>query len=353
MRKFFFLLFVVFPSLLVASPIVVELNINGAIGPASSAFLKNGIKSATEQKAQILLIKLDTASGLSASMQEMTQNIANAKIPIIMYVRPKDSKSANKSAYLLYGSNMGTIDLSTNSTQKLLSKLDGKHVMISGKNVILNTKNAMIIKYQADLKTNFLYAITNPNIIYILLLITLYGLFFELLNPGGILPGVTGAICGVLVLYALNLIPFNYAGLLLIVLGIGFMIAEIFVAGFGVLGIGGVISFAIGSFLLFDSNTLGGSVSISLIIAFTLVTIGFFILVVGTLLRTRSAKIVTGIEDIIGAKGHVIDTNEHNCRVWCQGEIWSAVSQAQLRPKQEIEVVGLSGLTLDVRPIKE
>jgi membrane-bound ClpP family serine protease len=353
MTKFFFLLFVIFSSLLIASPIVVELNINGTIGPASSAYLKNGIETATKQNAQMLLIKLDTASGLSTSMQEMIQDIANAKIPTIMYVHPKGLKSPNTDAYLLHISNMGAIDLSTHSTQELLSKLDGKHVMIAGENVILHTKKAIIIKYQADLKTEFLYAITNPNIIYVLLLITIYGLFFELLNPGGIFPGVTAAISGVLVLYALNLIPFNVAGLLLILLGVGFMIAEIFVAGFGILGIGGVISFAIGSFLLFDANTLGSSVSISLIIAFTLVTIGFFILVVRTLLRTRSAKIVTGIEDIIGAKGHVIDVNEHDSHVWCQGEIWSATSPAKLTPKQEIEVVGLNGLTLDVKPIKE
>jgi len=285
-------------------------------------------------------------------MKEMIQDIANAPIPVVMYVRPENSQITNTSVYLMHISNMGAIDLSTHNTQELLSKLDGKQVKIAGKNVTLNTKNATLVKYNTDLKTEFLYTITNPNIIYILLLIAVYGLFFELVNPGGVFPGVIGLISGIIVLYALNLIPFNYAGLLLIVLGIGLMILEIFVAGFGILGIGGAISFAIGSFLLFDANTLGSSVSISLIIAFTLVTIGFFILVVRTFLRTRSAKIVTGIEDIIGSKGEVIDASGQNYHVWCQGESWSAVSQTQLTPKQEVEVVGLCGLTLDVKPIR-
>ena len=353
MKKLFFLLFVILSSLLATPHIVVELDVNGTIGPASSSYLKNGIQMATKQNAQMLIVKLDTTSGLFTSMEEMIQDIANAPIPAVMYVRPKDSQITNTSAYLMLISNMGVIDLSTNNTQELLSKLDGKQVKIAGKHIILNTKNATLVKYNTDFKTEFLYTITNPNIIYILFLVMIYGLFFELINPGGVFPGVIGLISGIIVLYALNLIPFNYAGLLLIALGIGFMITEIFVAGFGILGIGGAISFAIGSFLLFDANTLGSSVSISLIIAFTIVTIGFFILVIKMLLRTRSVKIVTGIEDIIGSKGQVIDANGQSYHVWCQGESWSAVSQTQLKPKQEIEVVGLNGLTLDVKPIKE
>lgn len=131
------------------------------------------------------------------------------------------------------------------------------------------------------------------------------------------------------------------------------MIAEIFISGFGILGIGGVISFALGSFLLFDAKTLGESVSVSLIIALTLVSIAFFILVIRMFLRARAKKVITGIENLIGSKGSVIDENEQSYRILCQGEIWNAKSTIKLTPKQEVEVVGLHGLTLDVKPIKE
>lgn len=353
MTKLFFLLFVIFSSLLAASPLVVKLDINGVIGPASSSFLKNGIEMATRQNAQMILVKLDTTGGLSTSMQEMVQDITKAKIPVIMYAYTKNDASANIGTYLMYASNIGAIDLTTDNTRALLQTLDGKNVKMSGKSVVLSTKNAHIINYQADWKTKFLYIITNPNIIYILLLITLYGIFFEFISPGGIFPGVIGSICGVVVLYALNLLPFNYAGLLLIIMGVGFMIAEIFISGFGILGIGGVISFALGSFLLFDAKTLGESVSVSLIIALTLVSIAFFILVIRMFLRARAKKVITGIENLIGSKGSVIDENEQSYRILCQGEIWNAKSTIKLTPKQEVEVVGLHGLTLDVKPIKE
>ncbi|MDX1809690.1 MAG: nodulation protein NfeD [Sulfurospirillaceae bacterium] len=427
MTKLIFLLSIIFSSLFATSSIVVQLDIKGAIGPASSAYLKNGFDMAIRKKAQIVLVKLDTPGGLSSSMREMIQEITNTKIPVVMYVYPEGARAASAGTYLMYASNvaamaqgtnigaatpinllptrstankpstheakaindaaayiqslaelrdrnaswaidavrnaksisakkalrLGVIDLIANNTQELLQKLDGRIVQVSDKNIVLNTKNALIISYQVDWKTKLLYIITNPNIIYILLLIALYGIFFELMNPGGVLPGVIGAICGIIVLYSLNLLPFNYAGLLLIMLGVGFMIAEIFVSGFGVLGIGGVVAFIFGSVLLFDANTLGNSISIPLIIAFALVSISFFIIIARMFIRSRSAKVVSGVEDLIGSIGQVIDVHETNYRVMCQGEIWNAISQEKLTVGESIKVVGLNGLTLDIKPNKE
>jgi membrane-bound serine protease (ClpP class) len=211
----------------------------------------------------------------------------------------------------------------------------------------------VIHTFEADWKTQFLSIITNPNIAYMLLLIAIYGIFFELMNPGGIFPGVIGVISGVIALYALNMIPFNYAGLLLIILGIAFMVAEVLIAGFGILGIGGVAAFAFGSLLLFDAETLGSGVSIPLIIAFSLVSLGFFIFVLRFLLHSRSVKIVTGIDEMVGATAKVFESTKEGYRVHCHGEIWYATSDSVLEVGQSVRVESLSGLVLHVNPIKE
>lgn len=261
----------------------------------------------------------------------------------------KEAKSISAKDALRYG----VIDLMAEDTNELLSKLEGRSVTVSGKSIILQTEGAVIQTFEADWKTQFLSIITNPNIAYILLLIAIYGIFFELMNPGGIFPGVIGVISGVIALYALNMIPFNYAGLLLILLGIAFMVAEVFIVGFGILGIGGVVAFAFGSLLLFDAQTLGSGVSIPLIIAFSLVSLGFFIFVLRFLLHSRSVKIVTGMDEMVGATAKVLESTKEGYRVRCHSEIWYATSDSVLEVGQNVRVESLSGLILHVNPIKE
>lgn len=428
MRRLFLLLLLVMP--LFASSTVVELEVKGAIGPASSEYLKNGIDFALKQNAQMLIVELDTPGGLSTSMREMIKNITNASIPVVMYVYPKGSRAASAGTYLLYASHIsamasgtnlgaatpvsmmpsqnateskkepstlekkaindavayitslaemndrnvtwaidavknaksisakealriGVIDVIADDTAELLKKLDKRVVNVQGKSVSLDTKDVKIVKYEPDWKTEFLSIVTNPNVAYIFLLVAVYGIFFELMNPGAVVPGVLGVTSGVIALYALNILPFNYAGLLLIILGISFMILEVFVSGFGVLGIGGVVSFAFGSILLFDADTLGNSVSIPLVIAFSLVSLGFFILVMKLFLSSRSAKVVSGIEEMVGAHAKIVKVHENGYKVLCHGEIWSAKSDEKLNVEDEVEVTELSGLTLKVRSIKE
>ena len=261
----------------------------------------------------------------------------------------KEGKSISAEDALRYG----VIDLMAEDRDELLKKLEGRIVTVSGKSVTLKTEGIVIQPFEADWKTQFLSVITNPNIAYIFLLIALYGIFFELMNPGGIFPGVIGVISGVIALYALNMIPFNYAGLLLIILGIAFMIAEVLIAGFGILGIGGVAAFAFGSLLLFDAETLGSGVSIPLIIAFSLVSLGFFIFVLRFLLHSRSLKVVTGMDEMVGATAEVLESMKDEYRVRCHGEIWYATSDSLLEVGQNVRVESLSGLVLHVKPIKE
>lgn len=261
----------------------------------------------------------------------------------------KEAKSISAKDALRYG----VIDLIADNTNELLDKVDGRSVMVSDKNITLSTKDAVILTFEADWKNQFLAIITDPNIAYILLIIGIYGIFFELMNPGAIFPGVIGMISGVTALYAFNMIPFNYAGLLLILLGIAFMVAEVFITGFGILGLGGVAAFAFGSLLLFDADTLGSGVSIPLVIAFSLVSLGFFIFVIQFLIRSRSTKVVTGIDEMVGATAEVLESDEKGYRVRCHGEIWYADSDHVLKIGQKVRVESLTGLVLHVNPLKE
>ncbi|MGE4418641.1 MAG: nodulation protein NfeD [Sulfurimonas sp.] len=431
MIRLFFLFLLLFLPLFADSSLVVKLEIKGAIGPASSEYLKEGMEFAREKDAHMVLIELDTPGGLSSSMRDMIQTITNSSLPVVTYVYPKGAHAASAGTYLLYASHVaamspgtnlgaatpvslipspsgvdlnssslstlekkvtndavayikslaelndrniswalsaveesksisasdalkyGVIDLIAQDTKELLQKLDGREVLLSGKRRTLNTKNAILQSFEPSWKSRFLSTITNPNIAYILLLLAIYGIFFELMNPGSIFPGVIGVISGVIALYALNMIPFNYAGLLLILLGLAFMVAEVFVAGFGILGIGGVIAFAFGSLLLFDADTLGQSVSIPLIIAFTLSSLAFFILVMKVFLSSRSAKVVSGSDEMIGMTAQVIDFTKNGYLVHCHGETWSAKSESKLSIGQNVEVVELLGLVLKVKPIEE
>ncbi len=429
MKYLLLLLYLTLLPLFATSSVVLELNIKGAIGPASSEHLKSAMVDAVQRDAKMVLIKLDTPGGLSESMREMIQNIINSPLPVIMYVSPKGARAASAGTYLLYaahiaamapGTNLGAaspvslmpvsnvrdsnntstlekkalndamayikslaelndrnkswaldaveksksisandalssnvIDLMADDTEELLKKLDGRAIKVEGKIITLKTKDAVIVHYEADWKTKFLSVITNPNIAYILMLIAMYGIFFELMNPGSFFPGVLGVISGVIALYALNIIPFSYAGLLLMLLGIAFMITEVFVAGFGILGVGGAISFAFGSVLLFDAQTLGSSVSIPLIIAFSIVSLAFFIIVMRLFLSAQSAKVVSGAEDIVGSMAEVIAVHAQDYHVLCQGERWAATSDSDLRIGQHVEVAELNGLVLKVKPMKE
>ncbi len=430
MRQFLLLVLLSFLPLFGASSVIIKVEIKGAIGPASSAILKDALSSAKQQQAEALLIELDTPGGLSSSMREMIQAITNSPIPVITYVAPRGSRAASAGTYLLYASHvaamspgtnlgaatpisliqppkqsdsnesattaekkaindaiayitslaqmndrnvtwavnavesaeslsaedalkLGVIDLIADDTASLLREVDGRNIKVLGTTAKLRSKESLVIPFEADWKSRFLATVTDPNIAYLLLLIAMYGIFFELMNPGAIVPGVIGVIAGIIALYALNMIPFNYAGLLLILLGVSFMIAEVFVSGFGVLGIGGVIAFAFGSLLLFDADTLGSSVSLALVIAFSLVSLAFFIIVMRLFIRSRSARVVTGAEEMIGAVAEVLEADENGFRVLCHGETWHAESESELAVGQKVRVTGRNGLILQIKQKEE
>ncbi len=296
---------------------------------------------------------------MPTTMEKKVKGDASAFLQSLAQMRDRNATWARKSVEesvsitAQKALELGVIDLIATDRVQLLQKLHGKTVAINGGSVTIETKGATIHTFQSDWKTRLLSIITDPNVTYILMLVAIYGIFFELMNPGAVIPGVVGVISGVLALYALNVLPFNYAGLLLIALGIIFMIAEVFVAGFGILGIGGTIAFAAGSILLFDAQTLGQDISLPLIIALSLVSAGFFIWVMRLVLASRERKAVTGKQEMIGSRGTVVKATKEGYLIHAHGETWHARSAHKLQKDQEVTITDIEGLTLSVIPTKE
>ena len=246
---------------------------------------------------------------------------------------------------------IGVIDLQAASLADLLHQLDGRKVVMETGTVTLASEGLIIELFEPDWRTKILTVITDPNIAYILMLLGIYGLIYELANPGFILPGVAGTICLLLALYTFQILPINYAGLALIFLGITFMVAETFVPSFGALGFGGVIAFVVGSVILMDEE--GMRISLLLIGSTALVSAGFFLWIVGRLYTMSRKKVVTGAEQMIGIIGEAMEDFPEQGRVWVHGESWQAQSSAPVRKGQKVQVTAKDGLLLKVKILQE
>ncbi len=257
------------------------------------------------------------------------------------------------------GSNIGArealelnvIEFVAENLEDLLEQLDGHSVRMAWGEKVLDTANIEVIRVDPDWRTNLLAVITSPNIAYILMLIGIYGIIFELSNPGAIYPGVIGAISLVLAFYALQVMPVNYAGLALILLGLIFMVAEAFLPSFGVLGIGGMISFITGSIILWDDPDL--NISLPLVFGTALVVGVFSIWVLGRLIRLRKVKPTIGRDEMIGMIGEAREDFERSGRVYVHSELWTAETTEPVEEGQKVRVVGLEGLRLRVEPVSD
>jgi len=243
------------------------------------------------------------------------------------------------------------IDLMATDTSDLLKKLDGKTIKTVSGQLTLHTDGVAIEKLEPDWRNRILSIITDPNVAYILMLLGIYGLFFELANPGFVLPGVIGGICLLLALFAFQVLPVNFAGLALIGLGITFMIAEVFMPSFGALGLGGVIAFIVGSIMLMDTGVPGFALSLALIIGVTLTSAAFFILITGMALKARRRPVVSGREEMAGALGDAVEDFNTQGNIHIHGEIWQATTSTPITRGQTVRVTGMDGLILSVEPI--
>jgi membrane-bound serine protease (ClpP class) len=244
----------------------------------------------------------------------------------------------------------GVIDLVAADVPALLAQLDGRRVEVAGSEVTLSTRNMVIERFEPTWRTGLLAVITNPLVAYGLLIIGLYGLMFEGYNPGAILPGVIGAICLLLGLYALQVLSVNYAGLALVGLGIAMMIAEVFVPSFGALGIGGLAAFVIGSIILMDTDAPGFGVHMGLIGGIAAVAGIAMFGTVWMAARARRKPVTTGSEQLLGATALAVEGFTGRGRVRIFGEEWAAVSVAPVAAGQAVTIERVEGLLLHVRP---
>lgn len=417
---------------------VVQLTVHDAIGPATVDYIERSLDKASQQRAEMVVIRLDTPGGLSSAMRSIIQAIARSPVPVATFVAPSGARAASAGTYILYashiaamapGTNLGAatpvqvggislpnpsekpqkksnepvsedaskrkamndavayiqglaqlhgrnadwaekavrqaaslpanealklnvIDLIADNLRDLLQQVDGKQMTLNGQTIVLKTADAPIVQLSPDWRSELLSVITNPNIAYILLLIGVYGLIFEFLNPGGIVPGTIGAIALVLALYAFQLLPINYAGMALILLGVGLMIGEAFEPSFGILGIGGTVAFVFGSIILMDTDAPGFGIDLSVIITFAVISALILIAVVHLALKSYRQPIVSGIQELVGAEARVVDDFDHQGHVIIHGEHWQAISQTPLKKNQTVKVTGLKNLTLTVEPIE-
>ena len=216
----------------------------------------------------------------------------------------------------------------------------------------LGKKSAEVRSVEVDWRTRVLGVITNPTVAYLMILVGIYALIFEFMNPGMILPGVVGAIALLLALYALHLLPVNYAGLALMILGIAFMAAEAFLPAFGALGVGGLIAFVLGSIMLIDDDTTLPAFDIpyALIGGVAVASAGFLIFVLGTLAKSRKRPVVSGREQLIGAVAEALEDFEAEGWARVHGERWRVRSSAPVRRGQRLRVTRMNGLVLDAYP---
>ncbi len=248
---------------------------------------------------------------------------------------------------------IGVIDLIAEDVGDLLEQIHGRTVEVQGRDRVMNTSSLVVEQLEPDWKSELLGVITSPTIAYMLLLIGVYGLFFEGYNPGAIFPGVIGAICLLVALYAFQLLPVNYAGFGLLILGIILMIGEAIAPSFGVLGIGGVIAVVIGSIILIDTDVPGFMISRPLIGALALVSSFGLMAIIGIAMKARQRPVVSGREQLLGAEGTALLDFEQDGNVFVHSERWSAVTESPLREGQAVVVTGVDGLTLKVRPLDE
>jgi membrane-bound serine protease (ClpP class) len=246
------------------------------------------------------------------------------------------------------------VDLIAASVRKLLEKVDGRSVDINGSSVILHTKDAEIIDIQMDWKFKILDILSDPNIAYIFFMLGVYGLLFELYNPGAIAPGVIGVISLILAFYSLHTLPINYAGLALIIVGIILFLLEIKITSYGLLTVGGVVSLLLGSIMLIRSESALEFVHLSwgIIIPTVLCTAAFFLFAIGMGIRAQRKKPTTGVEGIVGEVGEAITDLHPEGQVRIHGEIWKAASSEGILPAgTKVKVEQVENLQLTVRRI--
>ncbi len=298
-----------------------------------------GLGGGKMDETMLKKVENDAAAYSESLAQQRGRNVEWA----IKAVRESESVSAEKALEL------NIIDVIAANLTELIEKIDGREIKTSSGSRKLELKDLPIESVEMGWRFRFLDALSNPNIAYMLMMLGFYGLFFELSNPGVIFPGVFGAICLILAFFALQTLPVNYAGFLLIVLAIILFIAEIKVVSYGVLTLGGVVSMILGSLMLFDSPEPYLRVSWYVILPTVLTTAAFFVFALSFALKAQMRKPTTGREGLVGMRGKVVAELNPEGKIFVHGEYWNAESEGEIAVGETVEVMDASEMMLKVK----
>lgn len=246
----------------------------------------------------------------------------------------------------------GAVDIVAYDLAELLTRLDGREVKLdSGAVVTLATSAAMIEHIAPDWRSRLLAMLSNPQLALVLMMIGIYGLFFEFTSPGFGVPGVAGLICLVVAMYAFQLLPVNWAGVALMAVGAALMLAEAFMPSFGVLGVGGVIAFIVGGLFLIDGDIPGFGIPTTLLVSVAVISAGLLFAIGSFAVKARQRRVVSGSEEMLGAEGTVSAVDANGAYAHIHGELWRVACDLPLAVGAHVRVTALEGLTLHVRPL--
>jgi len=394
------------------------IRVEGVINPVVAEFIEASIDKAIKDKAEALIIELDTPGGLDTSMRDIIKKMISSDVPVVVYIYPSGGRAASAGAFITIaahiaamtpGTNIGAahpvgmggkidktmmekvendavayikslaekrkrnarwaedavrksasitekealelkvVDIVSPDLNTLLKEIDGMKVDTPLGEKTLRTAGAKVVREEVGMRFKILKVLSDPNIAYILMILGFYGLFFELTNPGAILPGVVGALCLILAFYSFQVLPVNYAGLLLILLAIILFIMEVKLTSHGLLTIGGIISMVIGSLMLFESSAPFFKLSIMIVLPAAILTALFFTLTLSLAFKAYKRRPVTGAEGLVGMEG-VAKTDVHKeGTVFVHGEIWRAWSEEPIKEGAIVVVEKVEGLKLKVK----
>jgi membrane-bound serine protease (ClpP class) len=247
----------------------------------------------------------------------------------------------------------GVVDLVTPDLGSLLMALDGRAVVVRGEDRVLRTEGISVKLVEPGWLTEFLATITHPNISYLLLLLGVYGIYFELSNPGAVLPGVLGSIALLLALYAFQILPVNFAGLGLLLLGLAFMVAEAILPSFGALGLGGALAFVFGSMMLMDTQVDAYRISPYLIATLAAGSAVALSGITALMIQNQRRAVVSGVEAMVGQPAEALEPFDSRGWVFAFGESWSSRSRTPVARGERLRILAVTGLTLEVEPWKK